>query len=208
MAKAKKRIIAVFHFQKVRAIGAFIFKAKGMLKSMTDNATLFSSPPIAFSTVSNNIDALEQAQIVVETRVLGAAAERDIHFNLVCSNINELINYVQQLADQANTTASAQNIVQLAGLSVKSVGGKQRQTLKVSRNSDNKTIILLAKSYGTRAAYHWQVSPDGGATWNDLGLTTKAKFIVKGLKWNAPYLFRFKAVDAKGETKWSDGVKG
>lgn len=66
-------------------------------------------------------------------------------------------------------------------------------------------VIVRAKAV-RGAAYEWQMSTDGGATWVDVGLTTVATTGVGGLVKGTTCLFRFRTTRRNVTGGWSQSI--
>lgn len=205
-----KRVIAVLHDKKIRAIGNFINKAKLIRQSMSGNI-FFPSPPISVSNsgqYDNGIKALDAAETVALTRVKGSAAARDAAKTAVVNDMHLLQGYVQGIAD-ANPT-KAQQIVQSSGFDAK-IGtphSKNDFTVKNTKVSGTmKLMVNVKKATGgnKRASFKWQMSTDE-KEWTELPSTLKGNTTVSGLTPGVIYFFHFLVILKDGESSWSSSV--
>ena len=205
MAKEAKRPKAVFHFRKVRALGDFIIKVQGLVAQMGDRTDIFTSPSPTLLAVTGHISALQNAQAIVETRLIGSAAKRDVKYSVVCKDIFSLMGYVQALANKAGSQMAAIAIISASGFSVKGTNTFTKPPLAAKNTKMQRTVLLLAKAAAKRASYRWQQSTDK-TNWIELPITLKAKALAKNLEPGIWY-FRFRSVTKDGETDWCVPVK-
>jgi len=65
---------------------------------------------------------------------------------------------------------------------------------------------LAAKAAGSRAAYDWEFSLDGGKTWTAANTTLQARTVITGLPVATSVMFRFRAVLKGGAADWSQPI--
>jgi hypothetical protein len=204
--KSSKRPLAILNMAIIRAIGNFIIKAQAIVTNMTNNAVIFVAPVPALPLVTTDINNLETAQGEAETRVAGAAAERNLKYDIVLDDLRGLQRYVQTLADAAPNEAAAIAIINSSGFDLK-VQGVRVKPMLVARNGQGAGIIkLVAKAFTStprqRASYEWQMSTDG-INWTNLPGTLQAKTTVSGLTAGSRYYFRFRYLLKTGVQDWS-----
>ena len=70
------------------------------------------------------------------------------------------------------------------------------------------SVALFWKNPNNTSIYKWQYSSDNGANWTDVpnSTATTASYTVPNLTDGAPYTFKVRAVNYKGESPASDGV--
>jgi hypothetical protein len=205
MAKLRKRLVAIFHFRKHRAIGSFMIRVRGVVAAIEKRPDLYPFPTPSLATVKADITALDKAQAVVQTRLRGSASKRDLKYTKVCDDINGLLRYVQGLADETHDEFAAIAIITAAGFSVKGVRGKGKAALKALRRKASGEVLLMARAAGKRTIYNWQISPNG-KVWTDLRATLGARTIVKGLATERIWFFRYRTVTSAGDSAWSAAV--
>lgn len=203
MAQSKRRPIAVFLISKLRKLGNFIFKVKGIRADIDANPLIYVTPTPPTAQINTDIVALEAEQTKVKQRVPGSVATRDIAYSKVMEDINNLLGYVQKLADGAANEQEAIALITTAGFNVKIKGVVAKDNLSAKNTKATGTIKLIAKSAAPRASYNWQMSSNNGATWLDLPQTLKARTVATGLVSGTRMMFRFNAITALGTSDWS-----
>src|SRR5688572_28716718 len=119
MAKSKKRPTAVLNIGKLRRLGTFIFKVKGIRANIVANNAMFPTPVPTPATLLTNLTTLDDAQVAVEQRVPGAVGARDEAYSVVLDNFYELMAYVQTLANASANQQAAITIIQTSGYDLK-----------------------------------------------------------------------------------------
>ncbi len=202
--KVINREIAVLKLP--RQIPQLIGKTKGVTLAMTSNANLpvpFPSNIPALATVMADITALDAAESVVLTGVIGAVEARDIKKEVVLKDMRLYKAYVQGVAD--NNPSNAAQIIKSAGMGIKQKGSYTRPEFNVTHGKVSGTIALVVKAVGKRASYEWQMSTDA-KTWTNLPNTLTCKTSVDGLIPGTTYYFRYNTVTKSGEGSWSQVV--
>src|SRR6185295_2503958 len=133
MAKSEKRPKAVF--KKPEKIGDFILKVRLIIADILANSGFFTTPSPPAAAATTNVNNLEAAQTLAQTRVVGSAAARDIQYNIVLKDANGYLNYVQTLADNAPDQVTAIAIIQAAGFEVRLNGVRVKAPFAV-KNGD------------------------------------------------------------------------
>ena len=98
MAKADLR--PKCNYKVESKIGNFITQSNMIVLEMT-GSSYFPTPPSPFIMVTGHITALQTAETLTRTKVAGAAAARDIKYEVVLMDLRGYQNYVQGLADAA-----------------------------------------------------------------------------------------------------------
>src|SRR5437868_11218530 len=109
MAKADLRPICTFKVEK--KIGNFIIQSNTVVLEMSGSA-FFALPPIPYLTVTGHVNNLQTAETLAKTKVTGAAAARDIKYEIVLQDLRQYQNFVQDLADRATDRPTAIAIIQ------------------------------------------------------------------------------------------------
>lgn len=199
MTTSLKRIIAVL--VPSPQINAFIIEAKHIVTQMTGNK-YFPSPTPALAAVTAHIDALNAAQVAMQSqRSIGA---RNAAYAVVLADLHALKAYVQQVAD-ANPV-NAPSIIISAGFAVKRPTSRHKPSFEVRQGDVSGLARLLARSLGKRVVYFWQLSEDDKQTWKMLPETLAAETSVSGLTPGKTYYFRFRVTTKDGQMNWSDAV--
>lgn len=205
MATSNKRPLVVLHMAMLRKIHDFIAKMRGISLNMANNVALFPTPNPSLATFNTNIDALEAAETATETRTRGSVEARNNAYDLVLDNVHNLLNYVQDLADNAADVDDALELIVKSGFDVKNLGVRVKPDFEARNGKISGSVELIAKSLGVRTAYEWQKSSDQ-TTWTGLPTTLQAKTVVSGLTTGATVYFRGRPVTKDGEGNWSQIV--
>jgi hypothetical protein len=173
-----------------------------ILNAMTGNPSL-PSPTPPLSTVTADLAAFQAAEAGVVTRVKGATATRNEAYATLHADLGHLMAYVQLVAD-ANP-ATAQSIIENAGMSVRKNATHPKSILKVETGPVSGSAKLAARAIARRASYEWQFSTDQ-KNWTLAPVTLQAKTEITGLTAATVYYFRFRAVTKAGEGAFSQVV--
>jgi len=150
------------------------------------------------------LDDLVAAEAIAQTRARGAAATRNAKRAVLVSLLEQLKGYVQKVADGSPAAGGA--IIQSAGLSLKKVAPVHKRVFGASPGAVSGTVRLITDAAGSRAAYEWQWSADGGEKWVSLPTTLQAKTTVTGLSPGASVSFRYRAVTRVGQEDWAQAI--
>lgn len=204
MANLQKRPVAILQVRKYRKIGDFILKVRTLIVNITNNALLFVTPLPKPVDVTADTDALEAAESIAQTRVVGSVADRDVKYDKVVDDVHTWLNYVQTLADNAADEATSVLIIESSGFDLKKKGVRVKAPMEVKQGDVSGSVKLTAPSQG-RASYQWQKSSDGVAFTN-LPATLQAKTTADGFIPGNAYYFRCRPVTKSGEGDWTSIV--
>jgi hypothetical protein len=199
--KVIRREIAVLNLPK--QVPKLSSKAKGVVQAMTGNSNIPATFPTnvpTLATVTSDITALDNAESLALTKVIGSVEARNIKKEVVIKDMHIYQAFVQNIAD--NSPANALQIIKSAGMDVKQSIAHSISDFSVSYGDVSGTVLLLAKAVAKRASYEWQMGTDG-KTWVNLPHTLSCKTSVTGLTPGTTYYFRFNAVTKDGEGTWS-----
>jgi hypothetical protein len=177
--------------------------ATSIVNAMTGNPS-FPNPTPPLATVQADLAAYAAAEAAVLTRVKGAAVTRNAKFAVLHADLEHLMAYVQQVADES--PADAQSIVESSGFSIRKTGTRLKSEIKVEAGDVPGSVKLVAKSVAHRASYEWQFSTDQ-KTWINAPTTLQAKTVIDGLTSGTIYFFRFRGVTKTGEGAFSQVVQ-
>jgi hypothetical protein len=200
MAKKKRNPVATHMPQPV---AKFILRCRHIVLAMT-GSSWFPSPPVALTTVTTDIDALEAAEARARRGGDGTVADRDEKRQIVDDHVAGLKAYVQSVVHQNPDQAAL--ITQSAGLYTRRVTRRHKAPLDVVKGVLEGEALIQAKAVGKSAAYEWQHSLDGGKSWLSLPTTTVADTRVSGLVLGTLYLFRFRTIRGRKAGEWSQSV--
>ena len=184
-----------------RRVPALITMARGIVTALTNNATTFPPPDPSLATRSTALSDLETAESAGQARTRGAVAGRDEKRTALVMLLEQLKSYVQKTADADSDTA--QQVIQRAGLAVRKLVIRQKQTFAAKTGTVSGAVALATVVAARRASYEWQSSVDAGKTWTTLPTTLQTKTTVSGLTTGATAMFRSRAVTRTGEGDWT-----
>ena len=205
MANSNKRPLAAFRISAYRRIADFILKVRNIVLNIGNDPVLFPAPTPDLLTVTTNVDDLEAAEALAQTRAAGTAAARDQKYELVLDNVHGLQNYVQNLADNAADELAAIALIEASGFSLKVRGVFVRPPLEARNGNEPGTVDLIARGGGPRTAHEWQ-SSNNLINWTGITPTIKAKTMVAGLVKLTTLYFRHRVIRSEGPEPWSQPV--
>jgi hypothetical protein len=184
-------------------IADFIIRATAIASALAANSKVFPSPPVALTVLTSHIDDLTAKEAVAQTRVKGAAANRDAARKQVVVDLGQLQGYVQQVvnADPAN----AESLAAEAGMSVRKKTNPAKPPL-AAKNPSTGSVQLVAKAISGAKTNDWQYSTDGGKTWVSATSTTKAKTTITGLVPGSTVSVRHRPITKAGPADWGQDV--
>ncbi|HXI22306.1 MAG TPA: fibronectin type III domain-containing protein [Pyrinomonadaceae bacterium] len=184
-----------------------IARARQIVTAMTGNPN-FTTPQPNLVTISDAADLLEQAATAVQ------AARQDAKTKTTIQNTREdvLDKLIAQAAGYVTAvSAGAEAIIQSAAMDVRAAPGAstmpaQPQALGATAGDHDGTMDLSWDPVVEAASYVIETSPDPptGTSWKHLGVSTKSSFTVTDLISGSRVWFRVAAVNAAGQSPWSD----
>jgi len=196
------RAIAVLKLSpRVKNVIAF---AENVATALTSNAASFPSPNPPLATFQADLAALVAAENAVLARTKGAVETRNAKLALVRADLENIKAYVQTVANSA-TAANAEEVIENAGMTVKTVTLRDKPALAVVQGSLPGSVDLVAKAAASAAAYGWQYSTDQ-KTWTALPMTMQAKTTASGFTPGTLYYFRVQALTRGGEQAFTQMV--
>lgn len=188
-----------------KAVPELLLFGRHVVVSMKGSLYLPSpSPPLAI--LSDDLDTLEAAEVLVLGRGLGAVAARDLAQRRVEADLEAEKAYVLWITVQTPELADA--IITSSGMTRKKFTKYQKPFLDASMGPAPGQVILRAKAVARKgASYEWQFSSDGGETWLTSGYTTMADTSVPGLTPGTTYLFRFRSTIRRVTSDWSQSLR-
>ena len=184
-----------------------ITQVRQIIASMTDNPT-FPSPQPPLATVSAGVSALEQS----ESDVQGVRQEAKTKTTIRNAKEDDLDRLVAQLVGYVTMISGGDEaIIQSAGMDVRAAPGvstapSQPQGLAATAGDHDGTMDLSWDPVVEAASYVIEMSadPPTANSWQHQGISTKSSFTVPGLTSGARVWFRVAAVNASGQSPWSD----
>jgi hypothetical protein len=197
----KYRAIAVM--DEPRKIADKVLLPNKIITCVTGNAWI-PTPIPSIADVTTHAEKVVEKQNIVFTGLIGAAAARNVAYDLVKLDLNCWKAQVQMIAD--NNPLNAITIIESCGFKVKHVPEKTKKPLEAKNGDAPNTAKLIAKALGLKVSYEWQQSTDG-TTWTNLPKsTTVANITATGIKSATLYYFRFRGNTSKVEGNWSDPI--
>lgn len=200
MKKPSKHPIAL-NLPKIVAL--LIVYGRHILQNMTSNNWFPNHDP-ALDVAKDHLDQLETSEAKAKGRGEGAAASRDHDLKIVEDDMKALAGYVYKIISQHPEQADI--IMSSAGMKAKRFTPRQKATLAAILGFLQGEVVLDAKAVKKAAAYEWQVSTDGGATWVAIGVTSTANTSFQGATAGTTYAFRFRALVKNTWADWSAPV--
>jgi hypothetical protein len=181
-------------------IALIISIAKTIVLAMTGNKA-FLNPQPTLAVISAAIADLENAEAAAQSRTKGAVALRNEKRTTVVKLLEQLRGYVQTVADADPPHGAA--LIGSAGMNVKRVTARGKRVFAVAQGDVTGTVTLTAPATRGPASYEWEVSTDGGKTWQMLPPTLRSRAVVTGLQAGVEHAFRTRTVTKTGATNWS-----
>jgi hypothetical protein len=185
-------------------------KAKANNAGLAAHPTIFVTPNPTIVVVTNQLAAVDQAQVLAGTRAKGTAAARNVQLGMLVGHLETRLLYVQGLADTSATRDQAVATIQAAGFTVALVGDHTKPVLAVFQGPTPGSVVLDANaSFFTggnqgKSFFNWDFTADGGKTFVTLPSTPKATTSLANLTPLTTYGFRVSLTDANAITgTWS-----
>ena len=198
--KAKRHPIAL---NLPQVVALLIVYGRHVVQMMTNNAW-FVSPDPTLQSVTTHLDNLESSEAKARGGAKGTAAARDDDEKLVVADMKAVKAYVGKI--MILNPGFEATIIESAGLHQKAASKRSKANLAAFLGPNLGEIRVEAKAVRRGAAYEWQCSTDGGATWVTLGITTEATTSLLGATAGKTYLFRFRTTRKKTTSEWSPSV--
>jgi hypothetical protein len=185
-----------------------IEKAKHFITKMTGNINF----PIPLPTLPDVAAAIVALEVACDAAQGGGPLQTTVMRDkekILDKLLTKLGNYV------ANTADESVAVILSAGMEVRTKGGKTLIIFSAKESTLPNELILQAPAV-KRHAYVWQMAidslpgnVDGSTTtgnWQQVGVSIKAKFIIKNLNSGIKYWFRVATVGREGQNVWSDPI--
>jgi hypothetical protein len=187
-----------------RSVPALLIQAKRIVQAMTNNPD-FPAPTPSLAAVTAQIADVDAAETTVKTRLKGAADLRNVKLNALTSSLFLLAAYVQNLIDANEGEGAA--LIESAGMNQRRPYSRSTADLSAKMGPSPGLVILRARASKKRAAYEWEMSTDGGATWIALATTTLAAFQVPNLVEGSAYHFRVRTIVGSAPGEWTQAIR-
>jgi hypothetical protein len=181
--------------------------ATGLVIGLTNNATVFASPPVK----PTDLDAANKTLLTANANADGGGLDdtkaRDAAFAVVVGMLRQLAAYVE---DTAKGDAS---IIAMSGFKVVQRGPSPRQPLlktviQAIINEVSGQLLVRLNPQDNAYGYEGKMSADGGKTWQPIGTFSQARrVVVPNVTPGQTYTFIFRALGGStGTGDWSDPV--
>jgi hypothetical protein len=175
---------------------------RSVVTAMTE-APWFPSPSPPLAKVSDDVEALAEAESAMLTRRYGTTATRAGLMAVVRKDFSQLAGYVQAVADENAEQAGV--IVAAAGMSCKKPSLWDVPLFRVVDGPVSGSVKVIARWAADRATYAFAYSLDG-VTWILAETAIQCKTTLFGLTPGQTYLFRCRVTTKDGPGNWSDVV--
>ena len=200
----QKRPTAVW--KEPKKIADVIIDVKAKIININNNTGYFGTIKPDSTTVSKRVGELFDAEVLVKTRTVGLAGDRDIKLIAVKDDMYDWMAFVQSAANRVGDYATAIAIIQAAGFGVKVNGVKIKAPFAVTNKKGAKGVATLkmkkVEAEKGTATYEWRYSVDEGATWIPLLSGNKASQIIEGLTSGASILCQGRAIADNMASVW------
>jgi len=181
--------------------------ARRIVTAMTGN-THFTSPQPSLSGITLATDMLEGAESDAQIARQEAKTKTTIRNNKeddLGRLMTQAVGYVTAIA------GGNEAVIQSAGMDVRATPGTsvtpgQPGALSATAGDHDGTMDLSWDPVVEAASYLIEMSPDPATatSWKHQGVSTKSTFAVTGLQSGSRVWFRVAAVNANGQSPWSD----
>jgi hypothetical protein len=188
-----------------RTAAKLLIHARLVHDQMAENAATFPAPDPPLAVLQALIAELAARAAGVTLKGIGGADDRDAVHRRLLTALNAECAYVQKIAAADPKNAAA--IAARAAMTLKGTGTIYKATLVLEHGPVSCSVLATAKAIRGATAYHWQYSLDGGATWIDLPMTTRADTRLDNLPLKATAHVRVRAfLRGVGPTDWCEPV--
>jgi hypothetical protein len=188
-------------------------RSQTMYSAISNNIAMFANLPITMTAFLALITALAVAQqAATGTKARGTASARNSKRNAVWGAMLTLQSYVQNLVDSMSVDDGT-TLIQAAGLVVAKAAARRKETLTATLTAAqgvvhlaaNRTALVGADAH-KRVTFNWEMSADGGKTFQALPSGSYASTTVSGLTPMTTYAFRVSVTVGNTPGAWSQPV--
>jgi hypothetical protein len=179
-----------------------------VVANMGKNATLFPSPFLALADLDKKGQDLAKAEQAAQTKAKGTRSTRDKKRRDVIDGLKIEVSYCQTVVND-HDPVEAEAIAKAAGFEIKAVGKHDKLPLDARPGKKQGSADLAAKAgKHTRSVVHeWQVTLDGGKTFQNADATPVAHTTIENLPVGTTVGFRHRRRDSRGPlADWSQTV--
>jgi hypothetical protein len=187
-----------------KATRDFITRVKVINVALLGNK-FFPNPTPSLDVLAEDIAALEEAETMAATRVMGATALRNARKKKVQDDLDQYRGYVQSVVAASTNPCDAVAMIESAGMRVRKPMTRNTPAISAKNADVSGKVILAAKSLGPSAVYSWEYSLDQ-AKWTPIPSTLKVRTEVSGLPSACTHYFRFRALTRAGQQDYSQVV--
>jgi|SRR5882724_11576764 len=185
-----------------------IAKARQIVTALTGNAS-FTTPTPALAGVTTAIDDLQAAYVATQAARQEAKTKNTDQANkedIVDRLLTQLASYVEAVA------GDDEKLIQSAGMNIRATATSSSETPPAPSGlaataGDHDGVVDLSWDtiFGTKS-YVVEKSPDPptSTSWAHAGVSTKSRTTVSGLTSGTRHWFRVAAINANGQSGWSD----
>jgi hypothetical protein len=185
-------------------IADFIVRAQAIHDAMAANTATIPSPNPTLAILAAHLADLSTKEAAAKLRATGAVGDRDAAKKVVATDLGNERAYVESLVN--NNPENAATIAGDAGMELRKVPVRSKTDLAAKPGKVSGTVQVVAKATKGAKANEWQYSVDGGKTWVDLPITTKATTSVPNLTVGTTVAFRQRVLTVAGLANWSQPV--
>jgi len=183
---------------------AFIIRASQIHDSMAANVATLPAPTPPLSVLAAHIATLVTKEAAVKMRTLGAVAERDDARKAVAEDLTAERAYVASLV--VANPGDAESLVADASMFLRKPNTVNKPPLATKPGRTRGVLAIIARAAPGARANEWQVSVDGGKSWQDLPPTTGARTTVASLAPGVTVLVRHRVLTKAGLSDWGEPV--
>ncbi len=206
-----RRARGVLRLQK-RKTASVTGKANVMCEGIANNAALIPDPNPSVSTMQAQVAVVNKAETVANTKVIGAAAARNVQRNILVGMMETQLCTLQGIADTCAGLDRAIAVLLAGGVDVALVSQYTKAILGVTQATPGGIVTLKAYAKALtggsykKCFFNWQSTSDG-KIFVTLPSTPKSKTTVANLPPLSTCGFRVSVTDSEGVMgEWSQVV--
>ena len=179
-----------------------IEKARFIVQSMASNAN-FPKPVPDLATITQNVDDLEKAQLIAKGGGKDNTAAVKPKVEILNQNLSYLSSHVESIANGIGN-GQADQIALSSGMDIRGPVSRSATAFNVTNTLIPGQVKLVAP-FSDRSVFNFQMTltPADESTYQTIGMTTRSKMTMDGLKSGQRYYFRVATVGMNGHEPWS-----
>jgi hypothetical protein len=183
-----------------------VSRAQQIVTAVSGNDAFTTPSPTlpTITTATNALNTAYQAAQAARQAAKQATAELHVKEDALDKLISQLAAYVESVAGDNEI------LVQSAGMNIKApafsptdVPGQPQALTATAGDRDGEIDLSWDKVAGAKS-YLIEKSPDPPGTWTHAAATTKSNHTIDGLTSGTRFWFRVSALNANGQSGWSD----